>query len=100
MIPPLRYNLLSTDDNAEEDFKLYKGDYIDDNVLHQLQHVMANLELSDRSDYLPKGFCFAFKDFEGLPTNTGEQKDAQEFLNIIFDKIETSLKDTPKKYLF
>jgi hypothetical protein len=34
MIPPLRYNLLSTDDNAEEDIKLYKGDYIDDNVLH------------------------------------------------------------------
>lgn len=76
MIPPLRYNLLSTDDNAEEDIKLYKNDYIDDNVLHQLQHVMANLELSERSDYLPKGFCFAFKDFEGLPTNTGEQKDA------------------------
>jgi len=41
-----------------------------------LQYVMANLELSERSDYLPKGFCFAFKDFEGLPTNTGEQKDA------------------------
>jgi hypothetical protein len=37
---------------------------------------MANLELSEISDYLPKGFCFAFKDFEGLPTNTDEQKDA------------------------
>lgn len=37
---------------------------------------MANLELSPRTDYNPTEFCFAFKDFEGNPTNLGEQKDA------------------------
>jgi hypothetical protein len=33
---------------------------------------MANLELSDRSDYNPWEVCFAFKEFDGGPTNTGE----------------------------
>ena len=33
---------------------------------------MANLELSERSDYNPWQFCYAFKEFDGTPTNTGE----------------------------
>lgn len=35
MIPPFRYNLLATDDGVEENPQTYKGDVIDDNVLHQ-----------------------------------------------------------------
>ena len=49
---------------------------------------MAHLELSERSDYNPFEFCFAFKEFDGNPTNTGEQKDAQEFLNLAFERLE------------
>ncbi len=60
---------------------------------------MAHLELSDRSDYNPFEFCFAFKDFEGNPTNTAEQKDAQEFLSMAFDRIENMLRNTSRKYL-
>ena len=45
---------------------------IDDNMFHQLQKLMANLEASDRSDYNPFEFCFAFKEFDGTPTNTIE----------------------------
>lgn len=37
---------------------------------------MAHLELSERQDYNPFEFCFAFKDLDGVPTNTSEQKDA------------------------
>jgi hypothetical protein len=33
---------------------------------------MAHLELSERNDYNPCEFCFAFKDLDGNPTNTGE----------------------------
>lgn len=76
MIPPLRYNLLCVEDNIPEDLQDHRGAKIDDNVLHQLQKLMANLELSPRQDYNPTEFCFAFKDFEGNPTNLGEQKDA------------------------
>jgi ubiquitin carboxyl-terminal hydrolase 34 len=36
---------------------------------------------------------------EGGPTNTSEQKDAQEFLNILFDRIDEALKPTTRKYL-
>ena len=39
------------------------------------------------------------KEFDGQPTNTIEQKDSQEFLNVLFDRLETSLKDTKRKYL-
>jgi ubiquitin carboxyl-terminal hydrolase 34 len=99
MIPAFRYNLLSVDDGVPEDLVEYKGQKVDDNVMHQLQKLMAHLELSDRNDYNPFEFCFAFKDFEGNPTNTGEQKDAQEFLNMAFDRIENMLRHTSRKYL-
>lgn len=57
------------------------------------------MELSERSDYNPKGFCFSFKEFDGQPTNTSEQKDAQEFLNVLFDRLDNALKPTSRKYL-
>ena len=60
---------------------------------------MAHLELSDRNDFDPFEFCFAFKDLDGKPTNTAEQKDAQEFLNLSFDRIENMLRHTSRKYL-
>lgn len=99
MIPAFRYNLLCVDDGAAADLQEYKGEKVDDNVLHQLQKLMANLELSDRSDYNPWEFCFAFKEFDGSPTNTAEQKDAQEFLNLVFDRLENALKGTSRQQL-
>jgi ubiquitin carboxyl-terminal hydrolase 34 len=99
MIPAFRYNLLCVDDKVPLDLQEYKGLKIDDNVLHQLQKLMAHLELSERTEYNPLEFCFAFKDLDGNPTNTGEQKDAQEFLNLSFDRIENLLRGTTRKYL-
>lgn len=51
------------------------------------------LQMTDRKAYNPAPFCYSLKDFEGNPTNTGLQQDAQEFLNIFFDKLETILKE-------
>jgi len=99
MIPNLRYNLLCTDDGKEADMKEYKNELHDDNMFHQMQRLMAHLELSERYDYNPVGFCFSFKEFDGTPTNTSEQKDAQEFLNVFFDRLEEAIKPTPRKYL-
>lgn len=50
-------------------------------------------------DYDPYDFCFSFKEIEGGPTNVMEQKDAQEFLNVLFDRLDNQLKPTPCKYL-
>jgi ubiquitin carboxyl-terminal hydrolase 34 len=99
MIPAFRYNMLCVDDGLPEDNKEYKHETIDDNMLHQMQRLFAHLELSERMDYNPIGFTFSFKEFDGAPTNTSEQKDAQEFLNIWADRVENALKPTSRKYL-
>jgi ubiquitin carboxyl-terminal hydrolase 34 len=57
------------------------------------------LLLSDRLDYNPSDFCFSFKDYTGMPVDLNVQQDAQEFLNILFDQIETSIKNTPFRTL-
>lgn len=76
MIPALRYNLLCVDDGKPENFAEYKGEKIDDNMMHQMQKLIAHLELSERNEFNPMAFCFSFKEFDGQPTNTSEQKDA------------------------
>ena len=97
MVPAFRYGLMSADDKKPP--KCAKPEDLDDNVLHQLQRIFAHLELTERQDYNPSKFCFAFKDQDGKPTNTAIQQDAQEFLNVVFDRIEFMLKQTPQKYL-
>lgn len=72
MIPAFRYNILSVDDGVPEDMQDFKGGKVDDSMLHQLQKLMSNLEISERSDYNPFEFCFSFKEFDGTPTNTSE----------------------------
>ena len=62
--------------------------------------MFGNLLLTEKQEYNPEDFCFSFKDFEGMPVNVSIQQDAQEFLNIFFDKMETSLKNTPFKNIF
>ena len=36
MIPAFRYNLLCVDDQLPEEIQQYKGENVDDNMLHQL----------------------------------------------------------------
>ena len=73
MIPAFRYNLLSVDDGlpaAPNNLKSWECD--DDNMLHQIQKLIAHLELSERSEFDPKDFCFSFKEMDGSPTNISE----------------------------
>ena len=65
MIPAFRYNLLCVDDGIAPNMVEYKQHMQDDNMLHQMQKLVAMLELSERSDYDPREFCFAFKEFDG-----------------------------------
>ena len=53
------------------------------------------LQMTDRQEYNPAQFCFAFKEYNGNPTNVRVQQDAQEFLNLGFDRLEKLLKDSP-----
>ena len=91
--------MLCVDDKVPDNLVNFKGSKVDDNMLHQLQKLFAHLELSNRQAYDPTGWCFSFKEFDGTPTKTMEQKDAQEFLSIIFDRVDTALAKTSRKYL-
>ena len=103
MVPQFRYQLLRATDGIDPEIRedKYRGVNIkiDDNLLHQLQKLFAQLELSDKSYIDPTDFCYSYKDFEGNPTNTAIQCDAQEFLNFFFDKLEGLLSQTSQKYL-
>ena len=61
--------------------------------------LIGNLEFSDRKDFNPFKFCFSLKDYEGLPIKVNMQQDAQEFLNIFFDKLEICLRNSCFKYI-
>ena len=59
---------------------------------------LKNVWYGDNNVFSPWNFKRAIATFQSMFSGY-EQHDAQEFLNIAFDKLETSLKDTPMKYL-
>jgi ubiquitin carboxyl-terminal hydrolase 34 len=95
--PTFRYGVLMCKDYVEENIVEVDERKVDDNIFHQLQRMFAYLDRSERKDYNPIDFCFAFKDFSGNPVNVNIQQDTQEFLNVFFDKLENGLKHTPYK---
>lgn len=39
----------------------------------------------------PSSFCAVYRDWEGNPVDLGEQQDANEFLNFLFDRVDSRL---------
>lgn len=70
----------------------------EENMLYQLQLLFAGLQKSEKQYVNPKGFCHAFKDWEGNPTNVLEQMDVEEFFAMAMDRIETAIKGAPKQH--
>ena len=110
MVEPLRYGLLSCAEggqldriegsesggekpDSEEDASMA------DNLLYQLQLVFAHLQESEKKAFDMKGVCQAYKDWDGNPTNPGEQQDVDEFYAGLMDKLEGHLKKLPQKNL-
>lgn len=91
-IEPFRNAILRLPLGEIEQMPGYQGESVDDDVLYQLQKLFIFLQKTDRQDYNPKDFCFSFKDYAGNPTNLVVQQDAQEFLNMIFEKLENKVK--------
>ena len=64
---------MAAEDQQQENKVLTEAGYeVDDNALHQLQKIFGFLSLSDRQYCNPLDFCFAFKQFDGQPTNVRE----------------------------
>ena len=88
MIQSFRNDLLTVKDPNFE--KVEK----EENMLYQLQVLFAGLLKSEKQYVNPKGFCHAFKDYEGQPVNVVEQMDVDEFLNLLMDRLEQAIKGT------
>lgn len=93
--PVFRYGILMATDGKEFTPSEFKGNVIDDNLFHQFQKMMAYLDISERKEYCPQDFCFSYKDYSGQPTNIMIQQDADEFLKVLLEKLENSLKNSP-----
>jgi ubiquitin carboxyl-terminal hydrolase 9/24 len=52
--------------------------------------------MSQKQYVNPKAFCHSYKDYDGQPVNVIEQKDVEEYMNQLFDKLETAIKGTPQ----
>jgi ubiquitin C-terminal hydrolase len=94
-IPVFRYGLLMASDGQPENTVEHRNRKVDDNLLHQFQKMMAYLDVSDRKDFNPVEFCFAYKDHTGEPTNVSIQMDADEFIKVLLDRLESKLKGSP-----
>jgi len=87
MVPQFRASLLAVDD---------KSDNPVDSVLSQLQSLFTHLQESEKKFYDPTTFCRAFKQ-DGKPMDPNVQMDVDEFLNFLFDKLESLIKGTPQE---
>lgn len=91
MIPSLREDILAVEDPNHDN----QGP--SENMLYQFQAIFAGLLKSEKQYVNPRGFCHAFKDWEGQPTNVLEQMDVEEFLQMFLDRLETAIKGTPQE---
>jgi len=60
-------------------------------VLYYLQAMFGYLHESEKRWYDTRDFCGAFRDCENLPLNPSVQMDVDEFLNMLFEKLEAGL---------
>jgi hypothetical protein len=91
MIPSFRNAIMEVDDpNGKTSAK-------EDNILLQLKCIFYAMSESEKQYFNPKGFCHAFKDYDGNPTNVFEQMDADEFFNMFMDRLEGLIKGTKQE---
>lgn len=90
MIPTFRNDILSIQDPN------HANSPDEDNTFLQWQQLFAGLQLSQKQYMNPKAYCHSFKDYDGNPVNVIEQMDVEEYMNQLFDKLETAIKGTPQ----
>lgn len=84
MQPTVRRLLLSSPAVASEEQE--------DSVFHQVQTIFAHLTVGVAPWFEPRGFWFAFKDYEGRAVNIREHQDAYEFFTRLQDSVDEHLR--------
>ena len=93
MMPVFRAELLAAD------LKLTAEEKPEDSLLYHLQTIFANLQESEKQYYTPLPFVKTFKDLEGQVLNVLVQQDADEFFNLLCDRLENVTKHTKHQRL-
>lgn len=93
MRPQLRYSILAARENSQTSTTTAETKP-SDSVLFQLQSIFAHLQESMKREYNTIGFCKAYK-VNGNPVKVNEQMDVDEFVRMLFDKLEGLLKNSP-----
>lgn len=91
LMPELRDGVLRAE--------LPSADRLEDSVLYQLQLIFANLKLSEKQYFAPRGLVKALRDMEGQALNPSVQQDVDEFFSLLCDRLETSMKGTAQERL-
>jgi ubiquitin C-terminal hydrolase len=68
-----------------------------ESFMYQLKLLFAHLQASEKQFYDPWDLCQVYTDYDGQPVNISQQMDVDEFLNVLFEKVEQGLKNTPQK---
>ncbi|KAJ5078510.1 ubiquitin carboxyl-terminal hydrolase 34 [Anaeramoeba ignava] len=69
----------------------------EDKISYQLQRIFWYLTKTELGFVNTKLLCNTFKDWENKPLRTSVQMDAEEFLNILFNNLETEISDKEQK---
>ena len=93
MMPTLRAELMAAD------LKLTLEEKPEDSLLFHLQTIFANLQESEKQYYTPLPFVKTFRDQEGQVLNVLVQQDADEFFNLLCDRLENVMKHTKHQKL-
>lgn len=67
--------------------------------LCHVSHAMSSMLIPCLA-YDTTPFCHSYKDERGQPVNVRVQQDAQEFFNVLCDRLEKKLKGTSQEHLF
>jgi len=68
-------------------------------LLRQMQILFGQLKHSQKKYYDTLSFCQSMTDFSGQPINVGEQQDVNEFGGLLFDRLDTALKNSSAQHL-
>lgn len=100
MVPELRQKILQANASINEELLKENTDaeeLYSENMLFQLQRLFAFLQESNLRAFDTKDFCSSYRGFGNEPLNVGQQMDAVEFVNGLFDGLETHLKTTDQE---
>lgn len=67
--------MLAANDEVDPTYVEFKGDQVDDNMLHQTINMFAFMDKSDRASFNSAYYCHSYKDY-GERIRVGQQQDA------------------------